>query len=52
MAVIDIGFSDILLNEKSYENISIFDISYTTFMGAKPLRIWFKRYIDLLKFMM
>ena len=36
MRVIDIDFSDILLNEKSYENIFIYDISYKTFMGAKP----------------
>ena len=27
MGVIDIGFSDISLNEKSYENILIYDIS-------------------------
>ena len=37
-------FSDILLNRKSYrtyENILIYDISYKTFMGAKPLRARF-----------
>ena len=39
MGVIDIDFSDILLKEKSCENILIYDISYKTFMGAKPLRI-------------
>ena len=35
MRVIDIDFSNILLNEKScktYENILIYDISYKTFM--------------------
>ena len=31
--VIDIDFRDILLNKKSDENISIYDISYKTFMG-------------------
>ena len=41
MRVIDIDFSDILLDEKSYENILIYDISYKTFIGAKPLRIRF-----------
>ena len=39
MRVIDIDFKDILLDEKSYENILIHDILYKTFMGAKPLRI-------------
>ena len=34
-------FDNILLDEKSYETILIFDISYKTFMGAKPLRIRF-----------
>ena len=42
MRVIDIDFNDISLNKKSYENILIYDISYKTFMVAKPLRIWFK----------
>ena len=37
----DIDFFNILLEEKSYENILIYDISYKTFMGAKPLRIRF-----------
>ena len=43
MRVIDIDFSNILLNEKSYENISLYDVSYKTFMGAKPLDIWFEK---------
>ena len=38
MRVVDIDFSDILLNEKSYESILVYDISYKTFMDAKPLR--------------
>ena len=41
---IDIGFSNILLNEKSYKtyiNILIYDISYKTYMGSKPLCIRF-----------
>ena len=38
----DFDFSDILLGKKSYENVLISDISYKTFIGAKPLHIWFK----------
>ena len=41
---IDINSDNILFDEKSYrtyENILIYDISYKTFMGAKPLRIRF-----------
>ena len=49
MRVVDMDFCKILSHEKSYENILIYDISYKTSMGAKPLRIWFKK-IDLLKF--
>ena len=51
MRVIDIDLSNMLLNEKSYktyENILIYDISYRTFMGSKPLRIRLKQ-IDLSK---
>ena len=43
MKVGGIAFSNILLEEKSYENISIYDISYETFISAKPLRIWFDK---------
>ena len=42
MRVVHIDFSDILLNEKPNESILVYDISYKTFMDAKPLRsIWF-----------
>ena len=30
---------NILIDEKSYENILVYDISYKTLIGAKPLRI-------------
>ena len=43
MRFIDIDFSDILLDEKSYENILIYDVSSKTFIGAKALRIWFEK---------
>ena len=35
------NFSDILLDEKLYENISVYDISYKTSTGPKPTRIRF-----------
>ena len=34
---------DILLDEKLYENIWIYDISYKTSAGARPLRIRFDK---------
>ena len=34
---------NILINEKSYENILVYDISYKTLNGAKPLRIRFDK---------
>ena len=44
MRVVDIDFFFlILLEEKSYENILIYNISYKNFMGAKPLRIRFDK---------
>ena len=59
MRVIDIYFSEILLDEKSNENlllekksyakILIYNVSYKTFMDAEPLRIWLDK-MDLLKF--
>ena len=41
MRVLDIDFSAILLNEKSNENILVYDISCNTFMGAKSFYILF-----------
>ena len=40
---IDTKFSDTLLDEKVYENISVYDISYKTSTGPKPLRIRFNK---------
>ena len=34
---------DILLDEKSYENILVYDISFKTLIGAKPLHIKFDK---------
>ena len=33
----DINFSNILLDKKLYENISVYDISYKTSMGPKTI---------------
>ena len=44
MRVINIDFSNILMNQKSYktyENNLFYDISYKTLMALKPLRITF-----------
>ena len=37
----DFNFDNILLDEKSHENILVDNISYKTLICAKPLRIWF-----------
>ena len=45
-----IDFSDILVDEKSNQNILIYDISHKTFLGAKPLCIRFDeidRFIEI-----
>ena len=41
MKILDINFRDILFDEKKYENIVIYDISYRIFMGSIPLCIMF-----------
>ena len=38
-----INFSNILLDKKIYENISVYDVSYKTQTGPKPLRIKFDK---------
>ena len=40
---IDINFSNILSDEKLYENISVYDISYKSSTGPKLLRIRFDK---------
>ena len=37
------NFSNILLNKKLYENISVYNISYKNPTGPKPLRITFDK---------
>ena len=43
MRVIDVGFINFSLEEKSYENILIYNISDKSFVAEKPLRIWFDK---------
>ena len=49
MRVRDIDSSDILLDEKWYENILIYKISSKTFMSAKALRIRFDKIDGFIK---
>ena len=39
----DFDIDDILIDEKSHKNISIYEISYKTSIGPKPLRIRFDK---------
>ena len=39
----NINFDYIFLDEKLYENISVYDISYKTSMGPKPFHISFDK---------
>ena len=49
MGARDIDSGKILLDEKIYKNILIYDISYKTFMGSKLLRIWFDKIDGFIK---
>ena len=39
----DFDFYNILIDEKSQENVLIYDISYKTLIGSKPLHIRFNK---------
>ena len=43
----DFHLDNVLINEKSHENISIYDISYKNLIGSKPLPIRFDK-IDVI----
>ena len=45
----DTNFDNILLDEKLHENISVYDISYKTSMGTKPLPIRFNKIDGFIK---
>ena len=50
MTVEDINSSDFLLDKKKKsENILVYDISYKTFMGSKPLHIKFDKIDGFIK---
>ena len=44
----DFDFDNILLDEKSYKNILIYDILYNTLTDVKPVCIKFDKVMDLL----
>ena len=48
----DFDLDNVLVDEKSHENILIYDISYKTLIGPKRLRIDSIKQIDLLGVMM
>ena len=49
----DFDLDNISTDEKSHENILIYDILYKTLIGPKPLRIRFDKIrFDLLEFIM
>ena len=45
----DVDFDNILLDEKSYKNILVYDIAYKTFIGAKPLCLRFDKVDGFIK---
>ena len=45
----DFNLDNILIGEKSHENILIYDISYKTLIGSKPLRIRFDKIDGIIK---
>ena len=45
----DFGFDNILLDEKPYENILVYNISYKTLIGAKLLNIRFDKVDGFIK---
>ena len=45
----DFDLDNILIDEKSHENILIYDISYKTLIGSKPLRIRFDKIDRILR---
>ena len=45
----DVDLDNISINEKSYENISVYNISYKTLVGDKLLRIMFDKIDGFIK---
>ena len=49
MRVIDIDFNNILLEEKTYKKVLLYDISYKVFIGKNPLCIRFDKIVGFIK---
>ena len=49
MRATDISSGDILLDEKKYKDILIYNISYKTFIGLTPLRSRFEEIVGFIK---
>ena len=47
----DFDLDNILIDEKSHENILIYGISYKTLIGSKPLRIRFNKIDGIIRTM-
>ena len=45
----DFSLDNILIDEKSHENIMIYDVSYKILIGSKPLRIRFDKMDRIIK---
>ena len=45
----DFDFDNILIDEKSHENILIYDISYKTLIDPKPLHIRFAKIDEFIR---
>ena len=43
----DFDLDNIIIDEESYENILVYNVSYKTLIGVKPLRIGFDKIHDL-----
>ena len=39
----DFDLDNIIIDEESYENILVYNVSYKTLIGVKPLRIGFDK---------
>ena len=49
MSLEDFDLDNILIDEKSHENILIFRTSYKTLIGSKPLRIRFGKIDEIVR---
>ena len=45
----EFGFDNILIDEKLYENVLVYNISYITLIGVNPIRIRFNKVHGFIK---